>query len=114
MRVLLWFLLCLTIPVQGVAAAHAFKHPCPMEQAGHTMMMEAADAEGDCCNDPVTVVKTGKLCKAGQECPVSGSCLPALTATSTSPRVASRAVAFPRPFLLLLSPASVWRPPALN
>lgn len=123
MRVLLWLLLCLTIPFQGVAVAHAIKTPCPMElmgqelmgqeQMAHELMASDSDSAGDCCNDPVTVAKTGQLCKAGQECPTGGLGILDYPAVAASTRIRALTISFPAPFNPRFNPSSVWRPPAL-
>jgi hypothetical protein len=113
MRALLILLLCLTIPFQGVAASHAFKAPCPMEQMGHAMAMDDGDLDRDCCNDPVTAAKTGQLCKVGQECPTGGIGILVRAALAESPGISSLTISFPPTLSPSPNLSSIWRPPAL-
>lgn len=114
MRALLLFLLCLAIPFQGVAAAYAVKTPCPMEQMGATMAMDAGDTEYDCCNDPVTFAKTGQMCKVGQECPTGGFGMLVAVVLTASPPLQALSLSFPPPYYPPANLASIWRPPALS
>jgi len=128
MRAFLLFLLCLTIPVQGVAAAHAFNTPCSMdmpvidlvakdkgaqEPGDQSMAMADGAAGDDCCNDAAVVTETGHPCKTGQECPSGGLGILIRPTLTTSALVVSQA--FPAALLFIRSsdPTSVWRPPAL-
>lgn len=118
-RLFLLMLLCLAVPLQGIANVHMLSAPCPMEQSdpmAQKMQMADMDAQAmadhDCCNDAETVAKTGKMCKMGQDCPVS-ALYPASLAASLSLPVAPAAV---HPSLVLsvrsFDASSVWRPPA--
>jgi hypothetical protein len=115
MRVVCLILLCLTVGLQSPVQARAAKSPCPMEQSGLPVAADASmPMQDDCCNDAETVAKTGKLCKTGMECQSSSPCLLVSPSygyvsqfASQLPRIAERV----RP---ADSPASVWRPPALN
>jgi len=113
MRTLLIALLCVALPfAAGARALDAIKIPCPMQQAHQDMAPSAQLAAGTCCNDADTTAKTGKPCKAGQECqasPAAALLLPAVTsAPSLSFPIAATAPIAPR-----LHPAGIWRPPAL-
>ena len=111
MRAFMAFLLCLTIAFQGIANAHAFEQPCPMEQGTHAVMLDAPAVAHDCFNDADTAAKTGKLCKSGQECSVSHAfAVSPLTVASHAPascRIATTADLAPPSF----DPSAVWRPP---
>ncbi len=84
-RLFLLTLLCLSIPLQGIAGVCMAASPCPMDQE---MMAMSADIgheaamEHDCCNDADTFAKTGKMCKTGQDCQVVSQFL-AFTPSST-------------------------------
>jgi len=80
MRRLLALVLCLLLPLQGVAAAQVPAPPCPM----HGWMAVEGDSSGgtgtlvadmgDCCNDLASFERTGQPCKSAQNCgaPVTG------------------------------------------
>lgn len=118
LRPFLLMLLCLVAPLQGIADVHLLSAPCPMEQSDRMAQMQMADmdtqamADHDCCNDVETVAKTGKICKTGQDCPVS-ALYPASLAISLSVMVAPTTL---HPSLVLsvrsFDASSVWRPPA--
>lgn len=113
MRLLLALLLCLVIPLQGFANAHAFaqQQPCPMEQvAAQALAGEAAMAH-DCCNDAETADETGQACKPAQECKLSQACglLPAVQAAALAPGL--RLVPLSPDELQSFDPSGVWRPP---
>lgn len=118
-RLFLLMLLCFAVPIQGIAEVHVLSAPCPMEQSDHMAQMQMVDmdtqdmANHDCCNDIETVAKTGKMCKTGQDCPVS-ALYPASLAISLSVVMAPATL---HPSLVLsvrsFDASSVWRPPAL-
>lgn len=67
MRLVVAFFLCLSISLQGWAAAAGVQAPCPMGEmmAMQDSMSANGDIEqtadlGDCCNDPATYALTGK------------------------------------------------------
>lgn len=119
-RLFLLTLLCLAIPLQGMASVHMLAAPCPMEQSDGMAQMEmsemdqqtASAADHDCCNDAETTAKTGKMCKTGQDCPVSAQYPASLP---PSPHLA---VELSTQYLALVlsvrsfDASSVWRPPA--
>lgn len=114
MRALLSLLLCLAVAFQGIASAYAFKYPCPMEQDGQGMMMDAMHGHGDCCNDADTAAKTGKLCKSGQPVNLTFSwAVDSFQAPLQIP-VSSCLVATTGFMPLSLDPSAVWRPPTLS
>lgn len=67
MRRLLVLVLCLLMPLQGMAASQAIEPPCPMQDM-MAMAYDASDMEGGCCNDLATFEITGQACKSGQAC----------------------------------------------
>lgn len=116
-RLFLLMLLCLAIPLQGIASVHMRSAPCPMEQSDNMAQMQMADmdqqamADHDCCNDADTAAKTGKMCKTGQDCPVS-ALYPASVGSSLSLSVAPT-TQYPSLVLTVrtFDASSVWRPP---
>lgn len=119
LRLFLLMLLCVAVPLQGIAGVHMLSAPCPMEQSVGMAQMQIADmdqqamADHDCCNDAETAAKTGKMCKTGQDCPVS-ALYPASSISSLPLSVAPTT----QYLSLVLSvrtfdASSVWRPPAL-
>lgn len=117
----LFFLLVLSwaIPLAGYAGLGVPQMPCPMEMAGMaaqqfgTRMDSIAAAKmGDCCNDMETLLKTGKTCKAGQDCKIGslGLSVQLFTLPQSFPvdsflaRIDDRAIE-PRT-------VPIWRPPA--
>lgn len=114
MRAFLAFFLCLTVAFQGIANAHVFKHPCPMEQGAQVMMMDALDGADDCCNDAETAAKTGKLCKTGQAGNLSS---PFAVTSFQAPMqlpVSSPLVPMAKFTPLSFDPSGVWRPPTIS
>lgn len=117
LRLFLLMLLCLAIPLQGVAGVHMLSAPCPMEQSGGTAQATMADmdqqamADHDCCNDAETAAKTGKMCKTGQDCPVSA--LYPASFVSSLPLSVAPTMQYPSLVLSVrtFEASSVWRPP---
>ena len=111
-RISLFFILAIAVPLQGYASFVVPKVPCPMEPL---VMMNMADADAmhDCCNDAETAAKTGKLCKSGQSCQSAGHFLPFLE-VDYAPHVLVTSVRYPQiaDDLLSFDPAATWRPPA--
>ena len=113
MRALLITLLCVTLPFAAVARTmDAIKIPCPMQPAHQAMAPSAQSVAGTCCNDADTTAKTGKPCKAGQECQTSPAATLLPPAVTSAPSLASRITAT-APITPKLHPAGIWRPPAL-
>lgn len=116
-RLVLLMLLCLAVPLQGIAGIHMLSAPCPMEQSDSMGPMQMADmepqamADHDCCNDAQTATKTGKMCKTSQDCPVS-TLYPANFGSSLS-LSAGPVTQYPSLVLSVrtFDPSSVWRPP---
>jgi hypothetical protein len=122
MRRLLALVLCLLIPLQGLAALQTTEEPpCPM-QAMMAMQLDASNAADvdaqanallDCCNDLATFERTGQACKTGQACTAPAAWMPPVGV----PQFESIAAATP-PMPILRArapgaPASLWRPPSL-
>lgn len=119
-RLFLLTLLCLAIPLQGVAGARMLSEPCPMEQSDHMAHMQGSDmdqqtasmAGHDCCNDADTAAKTGQMCKTGEHCPFSVQYPPSVASSLFLP--VEQSTLFPSLVLTVRSfdATSVWRPPA--
>ena len=117
MRRLLVLVLCLLLPLQGIAAWQVPASPCPMqdmiataEAAGETADT-SAEALDDCCNDLATFERTGQPCKSVQSCAAPAAGMPAflslvaLTPDTQDPQA---------PTWRSLPPGStsrLWRPP---
>ncbi|WP_119155050.1 hypothetical protein [Caldimonas tepidiphila] len=115
MRVLLALLLCLAIPLQGFANAHAFAdQPCPMEQAAYQAASDMAAMEADCCNDAETAGTTGKTCKTGQDCKLAQAFLVLPPVGGLGRLPPSSLVPAPPGLHPSSDPSSVWRPPTLS
>lgn len=111
LRLILFVLLSLAIPVQGFAQFVQPQIPCPMELGAMDMSADMGLMH-DCCNDPETAAKTGQPCKTVQPCPSPGQLLPfAEVEVLQQERAAS--VRFPQLADILFSfdPAATWRPP---
>lgn len=112
LRVFLFMLLSIALPLQGYAHFAAPTPPCPMEQMG---VLDMADAEAmhDCCNDSETAAKTGKPCKTAQPCQSAVQFLPFSGLDILTQELAT-SVRFPHLADVLFSfdPAATWRPPA--
>ncbi len=110
LRLLLIFMISLTLPLSGMAGVEAPTEPCPMQAAGMTM---PADMDMDCCQDHGKMAEPGKkACKPGQECK-TGSMLQVSIVkppvTLTGPVLAeTHPAAVPD-----RSPADLWRPPCV-
>jgi hypothetical protein len=107
-------MLCLAIPLQGIAGIAVIKTSCPMKQMSVDTMSTSAmtPAMPDCCNDANTFAKTGKACKSGQQCqsnnPFSALILNYQFSTSVQTVHLPHAVTA----IHSLDPSSVWRPPS--
>jgi len=117
MRFLIALLLCLALPLQGMAAWSAPGEPCPMED----MVMAAdttagadgpSEAMADCCNDALTFMETGQPCKTNMECGAPVASVPpaglALTEAIRAPERFALAPAAPPP----PGRSTIWRPPS--
>lgn len=117
-RLFLLMLLCLAVPLQGIAGIHMLSAPCPMEQPDTMAQMQMADmdqhamADHDCCDEADAPAKTGKACNMGQDCPVSALYPASFVASLSLP--AAPVTRYPSLVLPVRSfdASSVWRPPA--
>ncbi|WPC06818.1 hypothetical protein SBP02_08750 [Pseudomonas benzenivorans] len=106
-RLLLCLLLCLALPLNGLAALAVQAGPCPMAAQHEGMAMDSAE---DCCAAQMGERSGGKLCKSGQQCQ-GGSLLqvtigkPLLRLAGT-PLLARYGDFIPSP-----TPEGLWRPP---
>ncbi|WP_439858822.1 hypothetical protein [Pseudomonas sp. MBLB4136] len=103
----LCLLLCLAIPLSGMAAVAVQVEPCPMQESG---MHGAADATHDCCDEEKSALLGSKICKSGQQCQGAG------LLQVTADKAALAAFRTPRlfaysDFIPSLSPDDLWRPP---
>ena len=112
LRVFLFLLLAIAVPLQGYAHFAQPLVPCPMEDTAMMAMVDA-DTAHDCCDDADTAAKTGKACKSGQPCQSGGQHFSVVTfgVLTQLPVPATR---FPRiaAFAFSFDPAATWRPPA--
>lgn len=110
LRVFLFLLLSLAVPLQGYAHFAQPLVPCPMEAAAMMALVDV-DAAHDCCDESGS--QTGKACKSGQPCQTGGQhfSVSTLDVLAQEPVPATR---FPRIAANLFSfdPAAAWRPPA--
>ncbi len=125
-RWLMLLLLCLTIPLQGMAMVRGQRCPCPMTatSALAAATTEAADATvaevdvdvtvdvDDCCNEADTAARTGQPCKAGQECHAPVLALADVETVELAFFAAHRTDASAADRAPIGRPAVVWRPPA--
>lgn len=111
LRVFLFLLISIALPLQGYAHFVVPKVPCPMEPMA---MMGIADAAAmhHCCNDAKTAEKTGKPCKSAQPCQSTGQFLP-FSELEALPQGLASSVRFPHlaDTLFSFDPAATWRPP---
>ena len=112
LRLILFVLLSLAIPVQGFAQFVQQQTPCPMA-LGVMDMTADMGLMHDCCNDAETAAKTGQPCKTVQPCPSPGQFLP-FASIEVLPLERATSVRFPHlaDTLFSFDPAATWRPPA--
>lgn len=121
LRRLILTLLCLAIPLQGMAAALAFDRPCPMqsqmaEHVVHQAANGAAPEESlpECCLELGSLVAAGQACKCVQGAGVRAMAAPAVTVIA-GPLAPTELHALPAaPAIVRGLPDGIWRPPALN
>ncbi len=110
LRVFLFLLLSLAVPLQGYAHFAQPLVPCPMEAAAMMALVDV-DAAHDCCDESGS--QTGKACKSGQPCQTGGQhfSVSTLDVLAQEPVPATR---FPHITADMLSfdPSAAWRPPA--
>jgi hypothetical protein len=107
LRRCLLLLLCLTLPVSGLAVVQLPAEPCPMQ--ADAMQMDD-DQPHDCCEEKDQLPTAGKTCKTGQECK-SGNMLQASLGKPALSLPHLPAPTLYRDFLPSGAPADVWRPP---
>ncbi len=108
LKSLLLLLLCLAIPVQGLAGLRVGTGGCPMAGPDAAIAGDVTEVH-DCCHDADT--GTGRNCQDGGPCTAAGSWLPVMRGIETAPPTP---VTLP-PFLSSHPPSfdlsAVWRPP---
>ena len=113
MRIVSLILLCFSLAFANVSYAQNHEKSCPMEQDGSMSTMNHAEMPV-CCNDAETAAKTGKACKAEQNCSISNVVIlfsvPTWNFVSTDRRLART----PIQSLPNLAPTDLWRPPTLS
>jgi hypothetical protein len=112
LRLCLFLLLAIAVPLQGYAHFAQPLVPCPMEAAAMMAMVDA-DAAHDCCDESGS--QTGKGCKPGQPCQSGGQHF-SVSTLGVLPQLPVPATHFPRlaAFTFSFDPAATWRPPALS
>lgn len=112
LRLILFLLLSLAIPVQGFAQFVPQQTPCPME-LGVLDLSADTGLMHDCCNDSETAAKTGQPCKTVQPCPSPGQFLP-FAEIEVLPQERAASTRFPllAETVFSFDPAAAWRPPA--
>lgn len=110
LRLFLFLLLAIAVPLQGYAHFAQPLVPCPMEDTAMMAMVDAGAAH-DCCDESDS--QTGKACKSGQPCQTGGQHFSVFT-FGVLPQVPVPATRFPRlaAFTFSVDPAATWRPPA--
>jgi len=112
LRLCLYLLLCLVLPVNGMAGARVLAEPCPMlmQHGDEAMMAMAAGADDDCQGEHHSMPSGGHLCKDGHLCKSSSPFqvvsvgLSLLTPAQPVPAHLPRA-------LPPVAPEPVWHPP---
>lgn len=110
LRVFLFLLLSLAVPLQGYAHFAQPLVPCPMEAAAMMALVDV-DAAHDCCDESGS--QTGKACKSGQPCQTGGQHF-SVSTLDVLPQEPVPATRFPHIAADMFSfdPAAAWRPPA--
>lgn len=113
LRVFLFLLLSLAVPLQGYAHFAQPLVPCPMEAAAMMALVDA-DAAHDCCEDSESGPQSEKACKSGQPCQTGGQHFSAFFTLDVLPQEPVPATRFPRIAADMFSfdPDAAWRPPA--
>jgi len=107
LRVFLFLLLSIAVPLQGYAHFAQPLVPCPMEDTAMMAMVDV-DAAHDCCDE-----SGSQACKAGQPCQTGGQHFSVAT-FGRRPREAVPTTRFPRSAsdMFPFDPAAAWRPPS--
>jgi hypothetical protein len=120
MRIWLVLILSASFALQGWASTRISSVSCDMgiEVAAPILMSDgsaqtaALDVESDdCCNDTATFLRTGQLCKTGQDCHVPVSAFLVSPPQGTATHLSLPVPAASTPAELLALPFAVWRPP---
>ena len=111
LRVFLFLLLAIAVPLQAYAHFAQPRVPCPMEDAA-MMAMADTDAAHDCCDDSES---GSQACKSGQPCQTGGQYV-SVSTFGLLPQEPVPATRFPHIAANMVSfdPAAAWRPPALS
>jgi len=118
-RLILLIVLCLAVPLQGLAAVVAAERVCPMQAS----MLEAAKAlaQGvssqaenlpDCCAGLLAAGGEGPACKCSQAAAALAWSTPVDQAAAKAPELQQYCVAWPTSSLMRAWPEGIWRPPA--
>jgi len=102
-------LLCVAIPLQGIAGMLAAKNPCPAESAAITALNTGNDH--GCCNDAATVVKIGKPCKADQSCQPATPGMINQTESRPMVSIGTKIPLISSGLALNFEASATWRPP---
>ena len=107
LRVFLFLLLSIAVPLQGYAHFAQPLVPCPMEDAAMIAMVDA-DTAHDCCDE-----SSSQACKAGKPCQTGGQHF-SVSTFGLLPQEPVPATRFPHIAADMFSfdPAAAWRPPA--
>jgi len=107
LRVFLFLLLSIAVPLQRYAHFAQPLVPCPMEDTAMMAMVDV-DAAHDCCDE-----SGSQACKAGQPCQTGGQHFSVAT-FGLLPQEAVPTTRFPHIAADMFSfdPAAAWRPPA--
>lgn len=102
-------LLCIAIPIQGVAGLLLPNKSCPAESAGISTVETANDHS--CCQDPEKIVKTGKVCKTEQNCQSATAAMLNAMENRLPFAVGAKMAVFSNRLSLSFDPFAAWRPP---
>ena len=107
LRLILCLLLCLALPLNGLAALAMPAEPCPMPAQAHEALIQAGT---DCCDAQKSAQLGSKVCKNGQQCQSSSL----LQVTVDKPALVTPGVPSPprySDFIPSPTPEGLWRPP---
>jgi len=110
LRLCLYLLLCLALPINGMAGTRVQAEPCPMLMQHDDGSMMMASSGGDCHDEHESMPAGGHLCKDGHQCK-SGSLFQIAAARPPllppGRQVPSLVALSPPPF----APEPIWHPP---
>ncbi|MFJ4440748.1 hypothetical protein ACIPZ8_01495 [Pseudomonas sp. NPDC089422] len=107
LRFCLIFLLCLSLPLIGMAGVQASTEPCLMDAGDMTTINGTA---WDCCQGTKSPLDHSKSCKPGQECK-SGTLFQITGVKQPIGWSHPIGVSFSNDSFPLQVPSGVWRPP---